>query len=664
MEIIFKVAIYKTIFNIGLLYMIAFTIPLSLILYVFATAYSLKVNKNIAILLSSLVTIIYISQLVYQRIFYTYYSLYSVGGAGQVFQFWREVLLTIKNNVFMILLFLIPLMILIICGNRFVPVNKTKLEYKVVFAGIAVMLQFIVVGVVHIDNTGDLSSNYLYNETFMPDVAVNRFGLVTSMKLDLKNLLFGIDTPAFSEDFLDDFDDNDSYIREYPRYFSKEELGFPVYLDKTILNLPAYFPPNIDVTGRENVVSYNAMDIDFESLSTSEKDENVSIMHKYFNSIEPTNKNKYTGRFKGKNLIMITAEGFSTWAIDPVLTPTLYKMVQEGFNFTNFYTPIWGVSTSDGEYVTCTGLIPKSGVWSFYRSGSNLMPFTMGNQFSKLGYGTRAYHNHSYTYYSRDVSHPNMGYTYKGVGNGLEIKESWPESDLEMINVTMPEFINEQPFHTYYMTVSGHLQYNFGGNAMAAKNKELVKDLPYSEAVKAYIACNIELDKAMEALLAELEAEGIAENTVISISPDHYPYGLTVEEMSERAGSDVETNFEMFHTTFILWNKGMKPTTVDRPCSSLDIMPTLSNLFGLEFDSRLFMGRDIFSDSDPLVIFSNRSWITDKGRYNSIKKEFTPNDGVVVDEEYRKKISKIVNDKFTFSTMILDYDYYEKVIVK
>ena len=137
------------------------------------------------------------------------------------------------------------------------------------------------------------------------------------------------------------------------------------------------------------------------------------------------------------------------------------------------------------------------------------MPFVLGNQLKKLGYKTVAYHNHTFDYYRRDVSHPNMGYDYKGVGNGLKVKETWPESDLEMMEVTIPEYIDNEPFHAYYMTVSGHLQYSFTGNYIAHKNKNLVKNLPYSEQAKAYIATQIELDRALEHLLNKLRKKGL-----------------------------------------------------------------------------------------------------------------------------------------------------------
>ena len=144
--------------------------------------------------------------------------------------------------------------------------------------------------------------------------------------------------------------------------------------------------------------------------------------------------------FKGCNLIMFTAEGFSPYAVSPELTPTLYKMINEGFVFRNFYTPVWWVSTSDGEYVACTGLIPKGGVWSMARSGSNYMPFVMGNQFRNLGYLTKLTTT-THTPITRGTYPiPTWGMITRS-RNGLEVKKTG-ESDLEMIEVTVDEYID------------------------------------------------------------------------------------------------------------------------------------------------------------------------------------------------------------------------------
>ena len=257
-----------------------------------------------------------------------------------------------------------------------------------------------------------------------------------------------------------------------------------------------------------------------------------------------------------------------------------------------------------------------------------------------------------------------MGYDYKGRGNGLNVKEQWPESDVEMMELSIPEYVNEEKFHVYYLTVSGHLNYNFYGNLMAAKHKEDVRDMldaGYSEAAAAYIATQMEFDQSVEYLINSLKSAGKLEDTVIVISGDHHPYGLTIEEREELAGADIDPVFEDFRSTLMIWNSEMEPVQVDKYCSSLDVMPTLANLFGLEYDSRLVMGSDILSDSPALVMFSNRSYITDYGRYNSVTDTFTLNEGAEVSDSYAAEVLNIVNDKFEYSAKILENDYYAKV---
>ena len=238
-------------------------------------------------------------------------------------------------------------------------------------------------------------------------------------------------------------------------------------------------------------------------------------------------------------------------------------------------------------------------------------------------------------------------------------KYTWPESDLEMMELTIPEYIEKEPFHVYYMTVSGHLEYTFNDNGMSYRNRKYVKDLPYSDIAKAYIACNYELEKALTYLIEQLNEAGIADRTVIALATDHYPYGLEKQYIDELAGHEVEENFELYKSTLILWSASMKePVEVDKYCSALDILPTLANLFGLEYDSRLYMGKDILSDSEGLVMFNNRSFITDKLMYNSKTKEITYLTDEEIPEDYVATIKQIVKNRFSISKSIIDLDYY------
>lgn len=662
LELVFRFFGLKQGINITILYLLLYSCILGLAFYFVCTLFNEKINRKILIALTFLLCFMVSVQFIYYKMFYTPMILYSLTGATQVAEFSDMAIEMILKNLFYLILLFVPFILTLFKKIKIVKFRKTNVYFKLMIVFVVIFLNFTMFTTLAIGGK-DINSNYdIYYGDNVPDLVINRFGIIRLVHKDLGNIIFkntnkgnNLDLSKYLNDEKDklkeDLDDIIQFEDDNEDSKSDKDFEGPGDIGKAIEGEVIETPEVYDT--RPNI-----FEIDFDGLIEKETDQNIIAMHKYFSSVEPTKKNKFTGIFEGYNLIMITAEAFSHLALDKDLTPTLYKMANESFVFNNFYTPIWGVSTSDGEYVACQSLIPKSGIWSFHASGENYLPFVMGNQFSKLGYSTYAYHNHYYDYYRRDVSHPNMGYDYKGVRKGLEIKDTWPESDLEMIEVTVPEYINDEKFHAYYMTVSGHKNYTFYGNYIAGKNKELVEHLDASEPVKAYYACNIELDKAMESLIKQLEEKGVLDKTVIAISADHYPYGLEKEEIDEIAGHKVEENFELYKNAFILWAKDRETVVIDKPCSSLDIIPTLSNLFGLEYDSRLLMGRDMLSDADPLVIFSNRSFITDKAMYNSKTKEVINLSDAPLEEDYIKEMNRVVSAKFAFSAEILDRDYY------
>lgn len=642
-ELVVKISSFEKLQFKGLLYTFLFSVPIGVLIGLICYLWKPKVNRRLAIIFSVALFLIFCTQAVYYNIFKTFLTLYSASGAGAVLQYWREALVGIFSSLGTLIILAIPLVLVSVFRKRIFPDMIINPKPAVLIVLLSVLWQLLTVILCINSTSGVLPVGYIYREAFVPNLSVSTFGVLTTLRLDIKYLLLGnnfdsVPTPS---------------AQESPNASPSPSSPSPS---------PSPSESTPPATPTPIVYGDNIIEIDFEALMASNTNKQISEMHEYFSAVKPTKQNEYTGMFKGKNLIWIVAEAFSSLALNEEVTPTLYKLSREGFVFNNFYNPVWGVSTSDGEYVTCTGLIPKSGVWSFYRSASISLPFTFGHQMGALGYVTKAYHNHDYTYYHRDASHPNMGYEYKGVGNGLNVKKSWPESDLEMMQVTTPEYMDSQPFHTYYMTVSGHLNYSFNGNYIASKNREAVSHLDYSEAARAYLACNIEFDLSMKYLIEQLEEAGILDDTVIVISGDHYPYGLTQEQMEELAGHDIEKNFELYRSTLIIWNSAMETVEIDKECSALDILPTISNLMGVEYDSRLLMGTDILSDSDPLVIFSNRSWITDKGRYNSTVDSFKIDEGATVEDGYARRIVSAVNDKFKFSAKILETDYYSHVL--
>ena len=646
LELILRARTEAPFLTVGLLWAAVFAGATALVITLVAGLLPGRARDVVVGLALAFVTLLFMSQLIYYDIFGTFYTVFSATNAGQVAEFAADIMGKIAENAWWLLALSAPLVIFVVSRFRAGARPRASWRQQAVTAGLLVVLVGAALAGINLGDRGQNSAYDMYYRDQHPVTAVNRLGLVTSMRVDLQRNLLGLGGEKAPPAAV-------APPRHTPDGATSEE--------PTEDEARQTAGGRADPTREAAVVELNVLDIDFERLAAEEDDDELRTLHEYVAAREPTAQNEHTGRFEDYNLVFITAEGFSHLAVDPEVTPTLHKLTQEGFRFTDFYTPIWGVSTSDGEYVATTGLIPKSGVWSMYQSGDNAMPFAMGNQLGRLGYSTFAYHNHTYDYYRRDVSHPNLGYDYKGLGNGLDVTPTWPESDVEMIELTAPEVLEQEPFHAYYMTVSGHLQYNFGGNAMAAKNRELVEDLPYSEAGRAYMATQIELDRALELLLEELEEAGVADRTLVVLSSDHYPYGLTREQIEELEGHEVD-DVELYRNSLIMYAEGMEPETVDEPVASMDIIPTLSNLLGLEFDSRLLMGRDVFSDAEPLVIFSDRSFLTDRGHYDSITREFTPAEGVEVPEGYQQEISDEIDRRFYYSTMILDHDYYDLVL--
>ena len=549
--------------------------------------------------------------------------------------FFSTMLEIIFGRIVFILLSFLPLVLLIILRRRLLPGKTLSVRCRVMALAVFAVCQAAGSALCY---TGEDRADYTYN--YVTDYAVPRFGLAATIRLEAQYAIFGLpDAPV-------------------------------IQVDEPVPDEPV-------------VYDYNKMELDFTATSDLVGGSTLENMHNYFSSKTASQQNEYTGMFKGKNLIQITAEAFSPYVISKELTPTLYKLTHEGFVFTNYYQPGWGQSTTGGEFAHMTGIIPTwvNGNLSFYASHQDYMPFALGNQFRALGYTTVAYHNNSYTYYNRHLTHPNLGYDYYGQGNGLTLTvPGWPYSDLEMMELTAPAYIEDyvntgKPFHAYYMSVSGHANWGWG-NAMSAKNREAaVAAYPdASQPVQGYIAANLELEYALTYLLEQLEAAGIADDTVICMTADHYPYALVTDEVDyyqELSGKqDSELDISGYKNTWLLWSGSMESSvTVNTPCSAIDILPTVSNLFGLEFDSRLMSGHDVFAQNYnasqastcmPLVILpTNRgySWITAAGTYDAKTRTFTPNPGITVADDYVKTVSSLIDAKYSYARQLIQYDY-------
>jgi lipoteichoic acid synthase len=558
---------------------------------VYASFLCLTYKKKILFYFISLMTIIlYLSNFIYYKVYASFLTFNTAKDGTQVFEFFDQILVVFKSNLIFFILLLIPIVVYILLLKFDLLENKFNLKYSLVFLLVLVVSSL-------------LSGNYF--KDISSTTIVRNYGLLHYYLIDIRNQVFPIKIDLVNDD------------------------------------------EDIDVEKE-----YNVLPIDFDKLIENETDSDLIMMYNYFKNKLPSEKNEYTGILKDKNLIVIIGESFTEYAISDV-TPNLQHFYENSLVFSNFYTPLFPSSTADGEYISKMSLLPKSGLFSIKAVNKNYIPFSYANVFRNMGYKTNAYHNHSGKYYDRHLFIKALGYeSYKACRypNLLAINcNRWPASDLEMMQASVKDYINEERFMTYYITVSGHLNYTTLGNSIVRQNYHLVKDLDLSPKAKGYLASQIELDRAIGYLIEELTKANKLEDTVIVLSSDHYPYGLTLDEINELSSYEKDKYFEMHKNMFMIYNPIVKKE-VKTLSSSIDILPTVLNLFGVDYDSRLLIGTDILSSNDPLVIFANRSYITDASRYNSLKSD-------IIDDRIKIRIENDLN----ISKLILEKDFYSKI---
>lgn len=622
LELVFSCTTIGEIGNIWL--KILFSIIIALGIDLVSNLFPKKVNKILYIINQVGIILVFFIYEINYKLFGNILTLNSLINAIKEATPFASIIPTVIIQNWYILLALIIILILSIFLNKYLDFERKNKKYILVELVLIIIIYIVAIFNINIFSNNNINSaKNLYYNVNNNIQNCKQFGLLTTIRLDIQRII-----TKFEEKDIANLEENTNIIA--------------------------------------NKDTYNMQDIDFDKIEEETENAEIKEICEYIKSQEPTNKNEYTGIYKGKNIIFFVAESFSNEAIREDITPTLYKLKNEGIKFNNFYTPLFPVSTSDGEYVIDTSLLPADGKWSMEEVKNNSYPYTYANILKNQGYEAFAYHNYNYDYYKRNEYFPTMGYNkYLAYGNGLEKRMNFDKgiaSDYEMVRTTIDDYINEENFIAYYMTISGHMEYT-ENHAMVQKNWDKVKNLPYSYKVKAYLATQIELDRAVQEVIERLTKAGKLDSTVIIITGDHYPYGLTLEERQELTDLKIDEEFEQYNMPLIIYNSGQtEKIESNKYCSSLDILPTMLNLLGANFDSRLLMGGDIFSKSKDLVIFADRSFITDQGRYNEITESYS---GKQVEHTYVSDIKQIIYKKFRYSRLILKnnfYNYIEKYI--
>ena len=622
LEFLYRIFLYDKVFIPANITMIAFLLFFAMTLFLFTKLLKEKANKVFFFIFLSIICVWFSAQYVVKSFMDFYISFSILQIADQVGSFLGKAVIEVLKRIFGIILIFLPV---ILSGIFHRKINFKKRKFT---ASILVLiLCFASYGLyylsLNIQKNKQYSAYVLYHEVNNPSLNIEKVGVLNTFCLDIHRVIFGFD-------------------------------------EKIVIKNKKKVKPE------EVVYGYNNLDLDFDGLINDTNDNLVKEMSEYFKNETGTLQNEYTGMFKGKNLILFMAESFNEIALRKDITPTLYKMSKEGFVLKNYYTPTI-YSTIGGEFQELSGLYANFSSLSQWRSGQNTFPMGIATLFQNEGYNTFAYHNNSFAFQDRNVYLEKLGFTnFKACYNGLEELINcgqWPQSDVEMIETTYTDYIDsDKPFMVFYATVSGHAGYSWS-NSMARKHKEQIEelDLPYSVPVQAYLGTQMELDDAIKLLLEKLKEANKLDDTVIVLVGDHYPYELTIDQVNEVASYKKDSVIEVNRSHLFIWNSKMETVKIDKIGSQIDIIPTVYNLFALPYDSRLYIGHDILSSEPGLAMFSNNSWVSDKGKYYASSGKFEQTTDEELDENYVDDMNMDVRNRITMSKYIMDKDYYKLI---
>lgn len=639
LEIVFRISNHLNTSISNIVIICCFNLFVSILLTIIYSLFNSKISKILTGFTLLALGVFYSVQLCLNNLYGFYLQFSLLGLSDQVGAFASGIGDIIYKNGLGIISLLLPFIIYIFVSLKF---KDSKLDKHdnlqlIVIASIALFLFCI--------NVFSLNNGFYYNiyKNLNVSQSINNMGILNSLFMDTYKVISGNKGEIV-------INNNDDEPQE-------EE---PIEVE------------DIEV---EIVYDYNNLDIDFDSAIENSSGR-LKTMDEYFASLSGSKQNEYTGYFEDKNLILFMAESFNEIAVSKDLTPTLYSLIHNGFEFTDYYTPTI-LSTIGGEFMELTGLYADGGVLSTWRSGRDYFPMGLANMFKDKGYTTYAYHDSDYRFQDRNVYLESIGFdNFLGCWNGLDERMScsiatWPAKDSDMIKVTVDDYINDDKFMVFYASVSGHGDYSFSKQAnysysIAQIYEQEVRDYygdSLSDHVLAYVAGQMELDRALEELINQLKENGRYEDTVIVLCGDHYPYFLDFSEMSALAGYERDSQIECNSSNLIIFNPEMEKVVVDKPACTMDVLPTIYNLFGIDYDSRLIIGNDILSTDDGLVITENYSWVTDYGKYYANSRTFEatkPLEGIS-EEEYVAKINEIVSNKTTLSYYLISQDYYRHI---
>ena len=382
--------------------------------------------------------------------------------------------------------------------------------------------------------------------------------------------------------------------------------------------------------------------------------------------------NEYSDIFKGKNVLVIHCESMQQFMMDTYfngepVAPNLQKLAKEGLYFSNFYAQESVGTSSDSEFTFATSLMPAS-------SGTVAINYwdrdyvTTQKMLKEQGYYVFAMHGNNGSYWNRLNLHKSLGYDKlyhyttdyvidETIGLGLSDKSFFRQSVPKLKEIDKEHekwygallmLTNHTPFTDIERVSDFDVTFKFKQyDEETGMYEEVSRSFLDGKKLGSYMKSAHYADEALGQLMANLDSEGLLDNTVVVLYGDHdakikedqYEYYYNYEPFSDTVLTEEDDGYipvdDFYYnlnrkTPFIIWCKdgGYEPKEITKVMGMYDVQPTLGNMFG--FSNEFAMGHDIFSipdDEENIVICPNGNFITDKVYYDAQKDSYFDRSG-------------------------------------
>jgi len=590
-----------------------------------------------------IVTIYGIAQLGFSNFLGVYASLQIKSQASAVTSYVWDFIKSFKGQFYLLLIPFILILIYYLWLDKKVDMDlpKRKVNMTTTTIGIFKFLLIIFISLLYfstlkldfMQNKLQTTSSYeLFKKPSIPGLTVNEFGFIGFGILDIKEYFFP------GKEITKEIEYNPNEI------ISEENNG---------------------TNPEETKVEQTKLNNDnWKDIIAKETNTTLNNLNKYFISNEKTKTNEYTGLFENKNVIVLMIESGSNVMLKEEYYPNLAKIYNEGWTWDNYYSPRNSCSTGNNELSGMTGLytIYNNCTANIYKNNTYFE--SIFHLFNEKGYLTNSFHDHFDAYYYRTTIHKNMGssHFYKVQNMGIPYGHSYGDwaSDEEMMKYYLSlidKREDDRPFMSWITTVTSHMPYSNS----SIYNDKYIDLFPtnLSKDLRRYMSKLKVVDNAIGVLLEGLEERNLLDDTVIVLYCDHYPYALSNSVLNSVLDYDVSNDNTVDQVPFIIYNPTLTPTHYEEYTSYINITPTLANLFNLKFDSRIYMGQDLFSvEYNSMVIFADGSWKNEEAFYDAGTNKIKYYHDLTYTDEEILAINEKVSLKLKMSSSAIKTNYF------